>query len=411
MVYTSARMKSKVQTARWLVPTVAGVLYFSEGFPYGLVTELFPAYLRFHGVSLEQIGLLNTVAFAWTAKFLWSPLVDTFGTYRRWISAALVGLMMSAALLAIAPDVIGPRFWILATLLALAAATQDIAVDAFTIRLVPRTMLGTINAIRVTAYRGAYIIGGGGLLILAGRFGWRTAFLAGAAVMALIFLLTLRLSDDRGDRSVKHDLLGGLRRWFTRPRAVAILAVVFLYRLGEFAVAAMIKPYWVDRGYTAEEIGTITTIVGVLVSIAGAFAGGWVVSRFGVWHALLWLGIAQTASNLGYATVASLGAGRWGIWAAAVAENFGYGLGTASFLAFLMYVCDREHAATEFALLTAAYGLTRTAIGSASGFLAHSLGYAPYFWITVFLGIPALLLLPGLRVILSRADGEGSVPS
>ncbi|HKO58428.1 MAG TPA: MFS transporter [Thermoanaerobaculia bacterium] len=403
-------MKSKVQTARWFVLAAAGVLYASEGFPYGLVTELFPPYLRFHGVSLQQIGLLNTVAFAWTAKFLWSPLVDTFGTYRRWISAALVALTASVAALAIAPDTIGPRFWVLATVVALASATQDIAVDAFTIRITSQTLLGTINAVRVTAYRGAFIIGGGGMLILAGRYGWRTAFLAGAALTALVFLITLRMPDDRGDETVKHDLVGGISRWFFRPRAATILAVVFLYRAGEFAVVAMIKPYWVDRGYTAEEIGTITTVVGVLVSIAGAFAGGWVVSRFGVWRALLWLGIAQTASNIGYATVATIGGGRWGIWAAAVVENFGYGLGTASFLAFLMYVCDREHAATEFALLTAAYGLTRTAVGSASGFLAQSLGYGPYFWLTVFLGIPALLLLPRIRVILSREDGEGSAP-
>jgi PAT family beta-lactamase induction signal transducer AmpG len=397
MVYTSARMKSKVQTARWFVLITAGVLYFSEGFPFGLVTELFPAYLRFHGVSLEQIGLLNTVAFAWTAKFLWSPLVDTFGTYRRWISAALVALTASIAAFALAPDVIGPRFWILASIVTLASATQDIAADAFTIRIAPQTLLGTINAVRVTAYRGAFIIGGGGLLILAGRYGWRTAFLAGAGLTALVFLISLRLPDDRGDRTVKHDLIGGLSRWFFRPRAGTILAVAFLYRAGEFAVVAMIKPYWVDRGYTAEEIGTITTVVGVLVSIAGAFAGGWVVSRFGVWRALLWLGIAQTASNIGYAVVATIGAGRWGIWAAAVVENFGYGLGTASFLAFLMFVCDREHAATEFALLTAAYGLTRTAVGTASGFLAQALGYGPYFWLTVFLGIPALLLLPRIR--------------
>lgn len=386
-----------MKNARWFVPSVAAILYFSEGFPYGLVTELFPAYLRFHGVSLKQIGFLSSIAFAWTLKFLWSPFVDRFGTYRLWISAALVGLTGSTAAFAIAPDTIGPWFWILAATLTLASATQDIAVDAFTIRIAPESMLGTINAIRVTAYRSAFILGGGGLLILAGRYGWRVAFLAGAALTTIFFLVTLRLPDDRGDQTVKHDLMGGLKRWFTRKHAVVILAVVFLYRLGEFAVTVMIKPYWVDRGYSAEEIGTITTVVGVLVSIAGAFAGGWVVSRYGVWRALLWLGIAQTASNLGYALVGTMDAGRWGIWAAAIVENFGYGLGTASFLAFLMRVCDREHAATEFALLTAAYGVTRTLIGNASGYLVTSMGYGAYFWLTVFLGIPALLLLPRIR--------------
>ena len=383
--------------ARWFVPAVAGILYFSEGFPYGLVTELFPAYLRFHGVPLKEIGFVNTVAAAWTAKFLWSPLVDSFGTYRRWIAGAVLAMAFILAAFATAPDTIGLRFWVLASALALASATQDISVDAFTIRITPPSMLGFINAIRVATYRGALIVGGGGLLILGGRMGWRIAFLAGAALTVVVFLITLRLPDDRGSREVRHDLLGGLKRWFTRPRAVAILAVVFLYRIGEFAIVAMIKPYWVDRGYSADQIGAITTGVGVIVSVLGAFTGGWVVSRWGVWKALLWLGMAQTISNIGYAVVATTGGGRWGIYVAAVLENFGFGLGTASFLAFLMFVCDREHAATEFALLTAAYGVTRIVIGTASGFLVEAFGYGPYFWLTVFLGIPSLLLLPLIR--------------
>jgi len=377
-----------------MLPAIAGVLYFSEGFPYGLVTELFSTYLRLHHVSLEQIGLLNTVAFAWTAKLLWAPLVDVFGTYRRWIAGAVFALGLLLAAFAASAEPLGLLFWALATGIALASATQDIAVDAFTIRATPLPLLGLVNAIRVTAYRGSYIVGGGGLLILAGHWGWRAAFATGTALTIVILLVVIRLPDDRGDRAIKHDLVGGLKRWFTRPHAATILTVVFLYRLGEFAVVSMIKPFWVDRGYSTAEIGTISTGVGVIVSMVGVAAGGWVVTRFGVWRAMLWLGIAQTASNIGYAIVATIAAGHWSIYAAAVVENFGYGLGTAAFLAFLMSVCDRDHAATEFALLTAAYGLARVAIGSASGFLAHSYGYAAYFWLTVFLGLPALFLLP-----------------
>src|SRR5436190_9913376 len=109
-----------------MLPAMAGVLYFSEGFPYGLVTELFPTYLRFHHVSLEQIGLLNTVAFAWTAKVLWAPLVDVFGTYRRWIAGAVFVLGLLLAAFAASPETTGPLFWALATCIALASATQDV---------------------------------------------------------------------------------------------------------------------------------------------------------------------------------------------------------------------------------------------------------------------------------------------
>jgi PAT family beta-lactamase induction signal transducer AmpG len=102
-------------------------------------------------------------------------------------------------------------------------------------------------------------------------------------------------------------------------------------------------------------------------------------------------------SNLGYALVAATNAGRPGLYAAAVAESFCDGLGTAAFMSFLMYICDRENAATEYAVLSATFALPRTLIGSTSGVLAQSMGYTGYFWLTAALALPGLLLLPLIR--------------
>ena len=195
----------------------------------------------------------------------------------------------------------------------------------------------------------------------------------------------------------RPDFIASFKRWLTRPSAGLLLAIAFTYRLGEFAVVSMIKPYWVDRGYSPAEIGTITSIVGVIVSIASAILGGIIVARIGIYASLLWLGAAQCISNIGYALVATFNAGRWAIYAAAVGENVGYGLGTAAFLAFLMSICDRDRAATEYALLSAAYALTGTIMAAASGWLAQTAGYTLYFWITVLLGIPPLLIIPFVR--------------
>ena len=373
---------------------VAAALYFSEGMPFGIVTELMPSYLRVHHVSLIGIGSLSAVGIFWTLKVLWSPLVDSFGTYRRWITAAVFAMTAILAAFAATPETVAGQFWILITIFVIASATQDIAIDAFTIRITPAEMLGPVNSIRVASYRVALLVGGGGLAALVDWAGWHAAFGAGAAVLAVILVLTLWLPDDRGERAQKQNLLRDLAQWARRPKAGVLLAIVFLYRLGELAIVTMIKPYWIDRGYTPGEVGTITTTVGVIISVAGAIAGGAIVARIGVWRALLWLGIAQTTSNLGYAIVATIDAGRWAIYAAAAVENFGFGLGTAAFLSFLMSLCDRERAATEYAMLTATFGLTRALIGPLSGWIAQNLGYATFFWSTVFFGIPALLLLP-----------------
>src|SRR5262245_5487925 len=190
-----------------------------------------------------------------------------------------------------------------------------------------------------------------------------------------------------------------------RPRAAILITIVFLYRLGELAIITMIKPFWVDRGYSVAEVGSITSGVGIPVSIGGVVLGGAIVARLGLYRALFVLGAAQAISNLGYAIVSTTHAGHWAIYAAAMAENLGYGLGNAAFLAFLMALCDRERAATEYAMLTATFGLTRALIGPASGWIAQHLGYPAFFWSTVFFGVPALLLLPLVRhVILSVSE-------
>jgi PAT family beta-lactamase induction signal transducer AmpG len=384
------------QRAPLTLGTVAAVLYFSEGLPFGIVKELVPLYLRVEHVELKVIGLASSVSLAWTLKFLWSPLVDTFGTYRRWIAGALVAIIAALAAMTFLPQV-GAAFYAFLAVLTIASATQDIAVDAFTIRATPSSMLGPVNSIRVTAYRVALMVGGGALAALGGRWGWRSAFGTAAGIAALILLFTMTLPDDRGERKERASLFADLAHWLRRPRAGILLAIVFLYRLGEFAIVTMIKPYWVDRGYSPAEIGTITSVVGVIVSVIGVIIGGWFVARFGLYAGLLWLGVAQTLSNLGYAVVATIEAGRWAIYAAAVVENLGYGVGTAAFLAYLMSICDRERAATEYALLSAAFGFTGTVVGAASGYIAQYAGYPAYFWLTVVLGIPVLFLLPGIR--------------
>jgi len=143
------------------VGTIAAVLYFSEGLPFGIVKELIPLYLRVAHVELKVIGLASSVSLAWTLKFFWSPLVDTFGTYRRWIAGALAAIIASLVGLAFLPAHVTMGFYFVLAILAVGSATQDIAVDAFTIRATPSSLLGPVNSIRVTAYRIALMVGGG----------------------------------------------------------------------------------------------------------------------------------------------------------------------------------------------------------------------------------------------------------
>lgn len=392
--------------ARWLIPSLAAVLYLAQGFPFGFVTELLPIYLRTSGWSRTEIGLIQTVALAWVWKFFWSPAIDAFASYRRWTAVMLAIITIAIAALALVPASSKTIVWTLIAVIVFASATQDIAIDAMAIRITPEKLLGIINSIRVAAYRGAIILAGGGLAALSDLAGWRGAFLAGAAITAGALAFTAVLPRETGESEHRQSPFAGVLRWLARPRAVLFVLIAFLYKLGDVALTPMAKVFWIDRGYSATEIGTVTTVIGMSFLIAGAFAGGAFVARFGIYRGLLWLGIAQMASNAGYALVASSGAGRPALYAAAIVENFTGGLGTAAFLAFLMAICEREHAATQYAMLSALFALSRSLIGSASGWGVDHIGYAPYFWITVTLAIPGLVLVALLRNVTLIAPRE-----
>lgn len=374
-------------------------LYFASGFPYSFLNEMLPVYFRAGGVSLADIGLLSLAALPYTFKFLWAPLVDRLGTRRRWVLGCqlLLGLAMLSFALSEGSSVT-PVLWVTLLAIATLSATQDVAVDAYTIeRLDPRE-LGPANGMRVTAYRLALIAAGGLLLALSGRLGWPNVFRVAGATMLVLAAITLLMPS-----TTRHAATGGdpiwepIRRLLTLPALWAAVLFVLTFKLGDLALQPMIRPFWVDAGYSPAQIGTVLSTVGTGATIVGALAGGLLTARLGTFRALWMLGLVQALSNLGYYAAAVAGAPAPLLYAAAVIEQFTSGLGTAAFLTFLMSLCDKRYAATQYALLSALYRVGGVAAGSISGFAAERLGYAPYFLLTFALALPAYALLPYVR--------------
>jgi PAT family beta-lactamase induction signal transducer AmpG len=388
---------------RYTIPALACILYFSEGFPFGVATDSVNLYLAFARVDLATIGLISSVGIIWTLKFAWAPLIDSVGTYRSWMFGSLVVLSLALATLGVVRPA-SPAFWAALIVLVFASATQDTAIDALAIRITPRDLLGVVNSARVAAYRGAMLVAGGGMALLSDHIGWRGAFFVAAGVPLVVLALTaLTAPPERGAEEKHENPLRALVGWMRRPGALLLLAVILLYRLGDNALTPMIKPYWVERGFSATEIGNVTTTLGMICMILGAIAGGIFVTRFGVYRGLLVLGTVQMLSNFAYAIVAATNGGRPSLYGAAIIETFCGGLGTAAFLSFLMYICDRDNAATEYAMLSALFAVARTFAFAFSGYVAKDLGYANYFWLTAALALPGLALLPMIRERLSAS--------
>jgi PAT family beta-lactamase induction signal transducer AmpG len=375
---------------RWVA-----ILYFAQGFPFGVFRDVWPVYFRANGVSLKEIGLMSLLALPYTWKPLWAPLVDRFGDRRVWIAGCLV---VMGVLLAVHPlfdaSHLHPVFWGVMLAFMFGSATQDIAIDAHTIGFLERGEEGAANGLRVSAYRVALIASGGGIVLLAAVFGWGPMWIGAGVVLAALAPVVLKAPRASLRSEERRRFLAPFAEWIRKPGSVAALAFVLLYKLGDQAIGPMIKPFWVDRGLTLTEIGLVSTTLGVVFSVIGALLGGFLTTRWGLTRSLLVLGVAQVAPNLGYAACAALHAGHEAIYAASILESFGQGLGTAALLSLMMRLCDKEHAGTQYALLSAFFALSRDLSGAASGFAAQAFGYGAFFLYTFFLGLPALALLP-----------------
>jgi PAT family beta-lactamase induction signal transducer AmpG len=374
------------------------VLYFAEGLPFGIAYDVWPVFFRVHGVSLREIGLMSLLSLPWTWKLLWAPLVDRWGCRQHWITACLFAL--GATTLAIVPqDASNPSYlmWGLLLLFTTASATQDIAVDAYAVDVATPETVGSINGTRVSAARVAMFAGGGGFLILADVTGWTTLWVALAALLFGLAAVAWTSPRVPLDSSARRNAIRPVLRWVFRWQMVPVVLFVLLYKVGDSTLGRMVKPFWVDRGYSLTEIGAISVTLGTALTIVGALAGGWIVDRIGIFRSLLWLGLAQLVSNLGYVVVAAVDLPRESIYVASVIESFTQGLGTAAFLSFLMNLCDKEHAATQYAILSALFALTRDVAGAFTGIGVERLGYAVFFALTTALALPALALLPLIK--------------
>lgn len=411
---------------------VVFVLYFAEGIPFGFIITSVNAYMSGQGVPPEQIGILSLLGLAWSLKFFWSPLVDRYGSRAVWIVAAQ--LVMILCLLGLAPLVGRPvtlGFWILLGVFCLGSASQDLAIDAYTIDILETAELGMANGIRSGAYRFGSLAAGSGLLILSDWIGWRPAFvgigvLFVALVVTILVFRPLRLPRAAAPPAQKDappviPFFSALKDLGRHPHFRVIILFTLLYKSGDAMMGTMVIPFWKNQAFTNTEIGMVSGLLGSVATTLGAFLGGWFTSRFGIGRSLWVLGIFQAVSNLGYWAAALPGMGRlalfnlslpfvslsvpvYPIYLASQGESFSSGLGYAPFMAFLMSMCGKRFSATQYAFFVFLSILSGRLMGFLGGFGVKYLGFASFFFVTFLVALPAFALLPWVLPTIRRIE-------
>jgi len=385
-------------------------LGFASGLPLALTGGTLQAWATVAGVSLQEIGFLTLVGTSYTLKFLWAPLVDRYafpflGRRRGWM---LVSQLLLAVLIAVMgmlePGAQLKWLALLAVLVAFWSATQDVAFDAYSTDVLREPERAAGAALKVMGYRLAMVVSGGLALVLADSWlGWQHTYMLMGGAVALCAVATWLAPEPervaKPPRTLGQAVVEPLREFFSRPGAWALLALIVLYKLGDAFAGALSTTFLLRGvGFTPQEVGMVNKVFGLLATIFGALAGGVLMSRVGLYRALLWFGILQAVSNFGYWLLAVTPADLRTMAAVVALENICGGLGTAAFLALLMAMCKQQFSATQFALLSALSAVGRTYLaGPLTPPLVEQLGWPGFFVLTVFIALPGLALLWALR--------------
>jgi PAT family beta-lactamase induction signal transducer AmpG len=166
-----------------------------------------------------------------------------------------------------------------------------------------------------------------------------------------------------------------------------------LYKLSDNLTQALTRPFLVQVGFNDFDVGVATATIGQVAAVAGTFLGGVLTVRLGLGRALWIFGFFQILSNLGYAAVAQVGANRPLMYAAQGFELFSSGLGSGAFGVLLLRLTQKRFSATQYALLSSLFTLPRVLAGPPAGLMADAIGWRDFFILTVFTGIPGMLML------------------
>lgn len=430
-------------------------LGMASGFPWVLIGSALSAWLKEEGLSRSAIGLFGVIFVAYSINFLWSPLLDRLKplclTQRRgWIfqtQVCIIALAFVMSLLAI-PDQL---YWmaVVGLGIAIASATQDIAIDAYRVDAIAVHERETLSGASAMATAGWWT-GYGGLgaipffLIDHPAFTWSDIYLVMAGVMLALATTVWWIEEPNTNRSEYQQaaqanylyalsgksgqaptlfqqgsawlavtLIEPFREFFNRngvKLALSILLFIFLFKIGEAFLGRMSIVFYKEVGFSNSDIGTYSKLLNWWVTIVFAIIGGMVNMRYGIYRGLLLGGIAMASSNLMFSAMALAGPNKALFAATVFVDGFTAAWSSVAMVAFISLLCNRAFSATQYALMASIGVLGRTLLASYSGFIVDGLdgNWALFFALTALMVLPSLAFLYYIREDIQRLETQAT---
>ena len=390
----------KIFSYRMLIMLLMG---YCAGLPLLLTGSTLQAWMTDQKVDLTSIGMVSLIGMPYVLKFLWAPFLDRFqipffGRRRGWmivfqvlIISSIFGLSMTDP----KTNLIVVLGW--AFLIALFSASQDVVLDAYRREIMPDEELGLASSLYVNGYRLAMLVSGAFALFLADHNSWERVYQLMALLMVPALLFTFIAPKEthhiKIPSNMKEAVFGPLKDFFSRKGAWLVLLFILLYKVGDSMASNMTTPFILQMDYSKTDIAAVAKTFGMAATMLGGLFGGVMMLRYNMKWSLVFFGILQAVSTLGFSLLHSLPHQLSSLAMVIAFENLASGMGTAAYAAYMASLTNKQFTATQYALLTALMGIPRVILSSPTGKMAELMGWEMFFVACTVVAIPGLLLL------------------
>ncbi len=407
----SLSVKQRFQTeALFRSPHLISMVFlgFASGLPLFLTGSTLQAWYTVCGVNLVTIGMLTLVGQPYVYKFLWAPLLDRFtltkGQRRRsWLLLLQILLIIGIGVMgAFNPAKRPVTLAFLALIIAFFSATQDIVIDAYRTEILTVEKRGLGLALSTIGYRIALLVTGAIALVMADRIGWKLTYWIMALLMGLELIVTYFLKEEAATNAHPQSLSTAMIQPFLsllyQKQIGIILLFIVLYKLGDVFTLTLGTTFLIRSiGFSLTDIGLTYKLVGMIGLLFGAVVGGLAMKKIKLFPALVLFGIIQALANLPFLALAMIGKNYSLLILTVFIENFGSGLGSVAFLAFIMSLCDKHYTATHFAVFTALAAIGRVFAGPLAAIVVEQVGWVQYYLWAFLMGFPGIVMLVFLK--------------
>ena len=391
------------------------ILAIFSAMPLGILYRVISAWLTEEQIALAVITTFSISKIFYSLKFLWAPIIDQIkipilgeiGHRKSWMilcagALAFVLFLMSK----LDPKSSLAELYVLVIALGVLSATFDIIFDAFRIDILEKEMQAIGAANTIFGYRIGLIIISSGAFYFSELYGWtKVFFIISLSYCAVVFyILSLNEPTIIRDKfnafslhSWKVMTLDPFIDFFKREGAIAILLAIIFFKLGDAMLGVVAMPFYLELGFTKSEIGFVSGTFGVFATIVGTYLGGYIMYCMGSFRGMIITAIAQSITNASFIWLNHMGHDINAFMVAIAIENVAGGMGGGALVGYLSVLCNKKFSATQYALFSSASGLFSHTIVIYGGSIVELVGWDLYFFGTIILGIPGILILTYLK--------------